>query len=124
MGNLSIFADLLAGTGLSQIFSCGGPFTVLAPTNDAFVGLDPPTSLTQIEDFLLGHIIPGVLMEADFGIGVIESLAGSLITVDGPRLSFNSANAVDTDIVGCNGVLFLTDSIVTNFGMCLLVFSS
>lgn len=114
---LSIFASLLEASGIDDILSCGGPFTVLAPVDDAFDGIDFSTvSRQSVEEFLYSHIVPGVVLEDDFGVGTMESLAGNNIAVHTPPLSFNSATAIETDIVSCNGVLFLTDSLVTNFG--------
>lgn len=117
---LSIFGSLLEATGIVDIFACGGPFTVLAPVDDAFSNLDlSSVSQRDVQELLLSHIIPGVYLEADFQDGTIESLAASFVGVSTPPLSFNSANAVETDIIACNGVLFQTDALVTNPGMSL-----
>lgn len=123
MPELSLFVDLWERAGLDEIFECGGPFTVIAPTDNAFQAMDRSTfadllmrsNKDDLEDLLLYHVLPNVMLANDFGNGNVEALNGDGVQVSvGSSLTFNQATVITTDVLGCNGVLHLTDSVLTD----------
>ena len=99
-----------------------GPFTVFAPTDEAFAALpagtldqllaDPKGQLTQI---LLYHVVPGAVMAADVTDGLEATTAqGSpvkFMVADG-KVMINDANVVATDIAATNGVIHVIDKVI------------
>jgi LysM repeat protein len=101
-----------------------GPFTVFAPTDEAFAALpegtvdallaDPTGALTEI---LLYHVAPGQVMAAD-----VAALDGQTITtVGGPSIAvvitdgvvmLNDARVIATDIAAANGVIHVIDRVL------------
>ena len=102
------------------LFCFIGPFTVFAPNNEAFDDVDPRVlaELLQtqnqglLQELLLYHILPGVILADDFGNGVVEALSGEAIQVADSPLQINDAIVLDADLLGCNGVLHVVGSIL------------
>jgi len=129
------FSTLLAAVGaadLADTLATGGPFTVFAPTNDAFakVPKDALDALLADKDaltkVLLRHVVPGTMFskgitwtthntaggaEEDmvatqvFKAGVIKVVS----SVDGKR---SGARVVDADIIATNGVIHAIDTVI------------
>lgn len=117
----SNFAALLGVAGLSEIFLCAGPFTVLAPSNEAIDALDKdlldelllPENREQLQEFLLYHILPGYQPSTELTAGPTDSLlSGEQVTVAVDPISFNGAEVVEADIMGCNGVIHVIDDVL------------
>jgi len=101
-----------------------GPFTVFAPTNEAFEKLPDGTleSLLQSENkerlqaILTYHVVPGKIMSSDIQPGTteVDSLQGQAIEVmasdDGVMV--DEANVVKTDIKTSNGVIHVIDTVI------------
>ena len=119
------FTTLLAAVeaaGLVDDLSGEGPFTVFAPTDEAFAALpagtvdallaDPAGDLTQI---LLYHVVPGQVMAADVSDGLeADTLQGGKVkfsVVDGV-VKINEATVVATDIAATNGVIHVIDAVI------------
>jgi uncharacterized surface protein with fasciclin (FAS1) repeats len=119
-GSFNTLVTAVKAAGLVDVLKSKGPFTVFAPTDDAFAKLPAGTveSLLQNKEKLTAiltyHVVPGKLMASD----VVGSK--SLKTVQGQSLSVNTsggarvddANIVKTDIVTSNGVIHVIDSVV------------
>lgn len=119
------FSTLVAAVeaaGLAEALAGEGPFTVFAPTNDAFAALpegtvdtllaDPSGDLTQI---LLYHVVPGRYMAADVTDGLaLETLQGGNVTfsVTDDAVMINDAQIVMTDIETSNGVIHVIDAVI------------
>jgi uncharacterized surface protein with fasciclin (FAS1) repeats len=108
--------------GLEDALRGEGPFTVFAPTDDAFAALpegtveallaDPEGDLQQI---LLYHVVPGQVMAADVSDGLMaETLQGGSVTfaVDGDMVTIDGATIVATDIEASNGVIHVIDAVI------------
>jgi uncharacterized surface protein with fasciclin (FAS1) repeats len=113
---------------LSEL-SEGGPFTVFAPTDEAFAAalealgvsaedlLADTETLTQI---LLYHVVPGelgaptVMAVAEGGVNVATALAGTTVAIDASMdgVTVNDANVIQTDIFGTNGVIHVIDAVL------------
>jgi hypothetical protein len=126
---LSIFVELIKCAGLEGLFSCAGPFTVLAPSNAAF-NENPslleyfrnPMNQGDLEDTLLYHILPGFYLARDFEDGEdYKTLQGGTVEVDKRPLMFNQAGVVETDIHACNGVIDIIDDILIPPGKLMFI---
>ena len=120
-GNFTTLVAAVEAAGLVDALSGEGPFTVFAPTDEAFAALpagtidallaDPSGDLTQI---LLYHVVPGMVMAADVTDGLeAETLQGGTVTfsvADG--VTINGVNIVATDIVASNGVIHVIDAVI------------
>jgi transforming growth factor-beta-induced protein len=108
--------------GLVDTLQSEGPFTVFAPTDDAFAALpegtlqmllENPEELAQI---LTYHVVPGRVFSGDVvGIDEAPSVQGQPIQVSmsGNSVMLNeSANIVQTDILTTNGVIHVIDSVI------------
>ena len=118
---LSTLNSLVAQAGLTETFKSGGPFTVFAPTNDAFKAV-PAVAMAdlakhpeKLKEVLTYHVIPGVLLAAEIknsktktvnGASVELSKAGDFVTVE-------SAAVVTANISATNGVIHTIDTVLT-----------
>lgn len=132
------FATLVAAAsaaGLVDALDQTGPYTVFAPTNDAFaaaiaaLGTTPEELLGNTDlltQVLLYHVVPGTFMAADVVEGLemasememegleIASANGQAVTIstDGTNIMIDGANIVATDIVASNGVIHVIDAVI------------
>ena len=119
---LSTFVELIEVAGLTEYFMCSGPFTLLAPSNDAFDALDAstldelllPSNQGKLKDLLLYHIVPGLILSDDFEDGPIDTLlADQILSVSVDPIIFNGrAEIVEADIIACNGVIHAIDDVL------------
>ena len=112
--DFSTLVSLVDAAGLVETLSGEGPFTVFAPTNDAFAKLSPvlvdylvanPDALTQV---LTYHVVGASVMSGDLAEGQVETLdMGNTVDValpeSGPRI--NNARVVIADVAASNGVI-------------------
>ena len=96
-----------------------GPFTVLAPSNAAFYRnpnllktLFNPKNSEALQELLLYHIAPGFFMSSDLVPGPLETLLGEDVDVTLDPLKFNQGEAIDTDILACNGVIHVINDLL------------
>lgn len=123
---ISIFVGLLEQAGLEEILTCNGPFTVLAPSNAAFMNnsivteyLSNGANADELRDVLLYHILPGLGYIEDFRRGSVETLlfdANINVTIN-PLKFNNDAMIVEGDFKACNGVIHIIDDILLPPGM-------
>jgi uncharacterized surface protein with fasciclin (FAS1) repeats len=106
---------------LNDVLKGDGPFTIFAPTNEAFaaLGIDTinalnrdPATLTPI---LTYHVVPAKVLAADVKAGEVPTVNGAPLTiaVDGGNVTVNGAKVVTTDIVAGNGVIHVIDTVLT-----------
>jgi uncharacterized surface protein with fasciclin (FAS1) repeats len=120
------FSTLLAAVqaaGLAETLAGEGPFTVFAPTNDAFAALPAGTldSLLadpqgQLTDILLYHVVGGQVMASDVvNLTSADTVAGQPIAVsaadDGVFLN-GGVKVIQTDITASNGVIHVIDAVL------------
>ncbi len=118
------FSTLLAAAeaaGLVDTLQGDGPFTVFAPTDEAFAALPEGTLDSLLADpealkeILLYHVVSGSVMASDVvGLDTATSVQGSEIdiTVDGDMVKVNDANVTATDIAASNGVIHVIDKVI------------
>ncbi len=118
--DFSTLVSLVQAAGLVDTLSGEGPFTVFAPTNDAFAAvpqiavdflLANPDVLTQV---LTYHVVPGKVMSADLSSGEVATAQGQTIdvAVSDAGVKINNANVVAADIEASNGVIHVIDAVI------------
>ena len=117
------FTTLVAAVtaaGLVETLSGEGPFTVFAPTNDAFAALPAGTvegllaDIPALTGVLTYHVVPGAVMAADLTEGMMaETVNGASLTftLDGGA-KVNGVNIIITDIAASNGVIHVIDAVL------------
>jgi transforming growth factor-beta-induced protein len=124
-GSFTTLVAAVQAAGLADTLSGEGPFTVFAPTDEAFAKL-PAGTLEQLlanpeelKNILLYHVVPGKVMAADVltmnGQSADTALEGKQIgiTIDGDKVMLNdSANVVATDVAASNGIIHVIDSVI------------
>jgi len=108
--------------GLVDALSSEGPFTVFAPTNDAFEALFTQLGVTGIDDLtaeqltpiLMYHVVSGNVLSTELTSGEVGTLnANSNLTVDlSSGVKINESAVVAADIQGANGVVHVIDKVL------------
>ena len=118
--DFSTLVAALQAAELVEALSGEGPFTVFAPTDEAFSKvpadalnalLADKEALTQV---LTYHVVPGKVMAADVtGLTSAKTVEGSEITIDTSNgVNVDGANVVQTDIETSNGVIHVIDAVI------------
>ncbi|NEX60979.1 fasciclin domain-containing protein [Noviherbaspirillum galbum] len=119
-GSFNTLITAVQAAGLTDTLKGPGPFTVFAPTDDAFAAipkdkldalLKDKAALTKI---LTYHVVPGKVMDADVKPGKVKTVEGSPLSVSmkGGKVEVDNANVVKTDVVADNGVIHVIDKVV------------
>ena len=120
-GRFETLVAALQAADLVETLQGGGPFTVFAPTDDAFAGLPEGTVAALLEDIpaltsiLLYHVVAGDVRAAD--VVTLETAVTFLgeavnITVEGDSVRINDSLVVIADIVASNGVIHVIDAVL------------
>lgn len=112
--------DLVKAAGLVTALTDKGPFTVFAPTNEAFGKLDKALvdsllmDTKALGDVLKYHVVSGKVMAADVKDGEVASLLGAKLTLkkDANGVTINGAKVVLPDLGATNGVVHVIDSVL------------
>lgn len=121
--DFSTLVNAVTTAGLAQTLSGTGPFTVFAPTNEAFAKLPAGTlaSLTpdQLKSILTYHVVAGEVLAKDVKAGKVKTVNGAEFTINttGGKVTItdakgNTVNVVRTDIQGNNGVIHVIDGVL------------
>jgi len=109
---LSTFASLLKKTGYDQVLVQGNSYTVLAPTNNAWTGIDT-TNVDQVRKLIGSLIVLKSYTTKDNELyKSIKSINGKNIFYDNSTQTFNGAKIVTADINVSNGIIQIMDKIV------------
>jgi len=120
-GSFNTLAKALQATGLVDTLKSAGPFTVFAPTDEAFAKLPAGTlegllvDTEKLKVILLYHVVAGKVMAADVvGLKSAKTVEGSSIkvSVNGDKVMVDGANVLKTDILASNGVIHVIDSVI------------
>ncbi|MGI3170097.1 fasciclin domain-containing protein [Pseudooceanicola sp. C21-150M6] len=119
------FATLLAAAeaaGLVDTLKGDGPYTVFAPTDEAFAALPEgtvdsllmPENKDQLTEILTYHVVPGKVMSTDLSDGMMAAtVEGEDITVSlGDSVMVNEATVVMPDVEASNGVIHVIDGVL------------
>ncbi len=119
-GSFKTLVQAVQAAGLVETLNGPGPFTVFAPTDDAFAQIPQETLQAVLADkekltaILTYHVVPGKLMAADVAKSTqLQTVQGQSITVStegGVRV--DDANVIQTDIEADNGVIHVIDRVI------------
>lgn len=123
MGTVTTLVKAVQAAALVEALKGPGPFTVFAPTNDAFAKLPPkvladllkPENKEKLTKILLYHVHAGEALAASgLTTGRISTLHGKEleIKVDGPTVMVNGATITKTDVQASNGVIHWIDTVI------------
>jgi uncharacterized surface protein with fasciclin (FAS1) repeats len=118
-GNFKTLATALKAAGLIDTLKGKGPFTVFAPTDEAFAKV-PKADLdalladkAKLTAVLTYHVVPGKVMAKDVKAGKVKTVQGSEITITtAGGVMVDKARVTATDIVADNGVIHVIDSVI------------
>ena len=118
----STLATALTEAGLVDTLKGDGPFTVFAPTDEAFAALPAGTldallaDIPALTDVLLYHVVSGSVPAADVvGLDAATTIQGadvSIEVIDGGVVLNGTANVTTTDVFASNGVIHVIDSVL------------
>ena len=119
-GSFKTLATALGAAGLVDTLKGKGPFTVFAPTDEAFAKIPKADLDALLKDkakltaVLTYHVVPGKVMAKDVKAGQVKTVQGSNITISTRYgdVSVNNAKVVKTDIVADNGVIHVIDTVI------------
>ena len=122
-GQFQTLAAALEAAGLVETLKGAGPFTVFAPTDEAFAKLPAgtvesllePENKDQLIAILTYHVVPGKVMSADVaGIDEVRTVNGEMIDteVDGSTVKVNDATVTTADVSATNGVIHVIDTVI------------
>ncbi len=119
-GSFKTLVTAVQAAGLVDTLKGKGPFTVFAPTDEAFAKLPAGTVEALLKDkakltkILTYHVVPGQVMSKDVKSGKVKSVEGSSITVkagtDG--VTVDNAKVVAVDVLTTNGVIHVIDTVI------------
>ena len=118
-GQFKTLAAALQAAGLVQTLKGPGPFTVFAPTDEAFAKIPKADLDALLKDkakltaVLTYHVVPGKVMAKDVKAGAVKTVQGSDLTIGTMGgVTVNNAKVVKTDIAADNGVIHVIDTVV------------
>ena len=122
-GQFKTLAAALQAAGLVHTLKGAGPFTVFAPTDEAFAKLPKgtvedllkPENKAKLTAILTYHVVPGKVMAADVvKVKEAKTVQGGSIAVHamGGKVMVDNANVVKTDIAASNGVIHVIDPVI------------
>ena len=122
-GDFQTLAAALQAAGLVETLKGEGPFTVFAPTDEAFSRLPAgtvenllkPENIDQLTAILTYHVVPGaVSAEQVVGLTEAKTVNGQsvAIKVDGSTVMIDEARVVAADIMASNGIIHVIDSVI------------
>jgi transforming growth factor-beta-induced protein len=127
--NFSILVAALQQADLVGALQGEGPFTVFAPTNDAFAALLEALDISaeqlllqpELSEVLLYHVVSGKVMSTDLTNGLVaETLNGESVTFDlSDGVKVNMSTVIGADVEASNGVIHVIDTVLVPEGFTL-----
>lgn len=121
MNNFTTLVAAVKAADLVDTLSGEGPFTVFAPTNEAFEKLPEgtvedllkPENKEKLAKILTFHVVPGKIMAADVKTMEADTAAGEKaeVVVEDGVVTYGGAKVIKTDIVASNGVIHWIDTV-------------
>ena len=120
-GSFQTLVAAVQAAGLVETLKGDGPFTVFAPTDEAFAALGmtvdellKPENKDKLVAVLTYHVVPGKVMAKDVAPGKVATVQGQSLTIGASygNVTVDQAKVVKTDIVTSNGVIHVIDSVV------------
>jgi uncharacterized surface protein with fasciclin (FAS1) repeats len=119
-GSFSTLVAAVKAAGLVETLKGAGPFTVFAPTDEAFAKLPEGTvegllkDLPKLKQILTYHVVAGKVMAADVvKLKSAKTVEGSEVKIDASKgVKVNDATVVTPDVAADNGVIHVIDSVL------------
>jgi uncharacterized surface protein with fasciclin (FAS1) repeats len=119
-GSFKTLVKAVQAAGLEGTLSGPGPFTVFAPTDEAFAKLPPGTLEALLKDkaklsaVLTYHVVPAKVMAKDVKAGDVKTVNGQSfkVAMDGGKVKVDGAQVVKTDVTASNGVIHVIDTVI------------
>ena len=122
-GQFNTLAAALTAADLIDALKGDGPFTVFAPTDEAFAKLPEgtvetllkPENKDQLTAILTYHVVSGSVPSTDLAGKTLDvaTLQGSTVAIDGTNgVTVNGANVISADIAASNGVIHVIDAVI------------
>ncbi|NBD28837.1 MAG: fasciclin domain-containing protein [Alphaproteobacteria bacterium] len=119
-GDFTTLVAAVEAAGLVETLKGDGPFTVFAPTDEAFAALPEGTVEGLLEDtealtaILTYHVVPGKVMSGDLSDGMMAATVnGAEVTIGvGDAVTVDGATVTAADIEASNGVIHVIDSVI------------
>jgi uncharacterized surface protein with fasciclin (FAS1) repeats len=121
-GSFKTLVAAVKAVGLVETLQGKGPFTVFAPTDDAFAKLPAgtledllkPENKEKLVSILTYHVVPGKVMAADVKTMKAKTVNGKelSIKVEGGSVTVDDAKVVKADVAASNGVIHVIDKVV------------
>ncbi|SEP55433.1 Uncaracterized surface protein containing fasciclin (FAS1) repeats [Loktanella sp. DSM 29012] len=119
-GNFTTLVAAVEAAGLVETLKGEGPFTVFAPTDEAFAALPEGTVEGLLADpealaaVLTYHVVPGSVMSTDLSDGMnATTVNGADVTITvGDSVMVNDATVTTADIAATNGVIHVIDTVI------------
>jgi uncharacterized surface protein with fasciclin (FAS1) repeats len=121
-GSFNTLAAALKAAGLVETLKGKGPFTVFAPTDEAFKKLPAgtvesllkPENKAKLTAILTYHVVAGKVLAKDVKPGKVKTVNGANAEVmaHGNMLMINNAGIVKTDVQASNGVIHVIDAVI------------
>ena len=120
-GGFSTLVAAVTAADLVETLSGEGPFTVFAPTDEAFAALPAgvldalllPENKALLAQILTYHVVSGMVMAADVTDGDVATVEGQNVTLStASGVTVNGANVVTADVAASNGVIHAIDSVI------------
>jgi uncharacterized surface protein with fasciclin (FAS1) repeats len=124
-GNFKTLVTAVKAAGLVDTLKSKGPFTVFAPTDDAFAKLPKGTvegllkDIPKLKTVLTYHVVPGKVMAADVvKLKTAKTVQGQDVKIDASKwhlhknVKINDANVIKADISTDNGVIHVIDKVI------------
>lgn len=119
--DFSTLVEAVKKANLVDALSANGPFTVFAPTNEAFDKLFKKLGVSGIKDLsaeqltpvLTYHVVSGEVMSTDLSTTSVATLNGKKIKIDlSNGVHVNDSQVIKADIKGKNGVIHVIDKVL------------
>lgn len=122
-GSFNTLVAAVQAAGLVDTLSGDGPFTVFAPTDEAFAKLPAgtvetllkPENLTKLQGILTYHVISGKVMSSDIQpTQMVKTVNGKEVSIklSGGTVNVDSAKVVAADVAASNGVIHVIDAVI------------
>lgn len=122
-GQFKTLASALTAAGLIQTLKGPGPYTVFAPTDEAFAKLPPgtlqnllkPENKAKLTAILTYHVVPGKVTSAEVvKLSQANTVEGKPLTIHtmGKAVMVNDATVIKADVAASNGVIHVIDKVL------------
>ena len=118
-GSFKTLATALQAAGLVDTLKGKGPFTVFAPTDDAFAKVPKADLEALLKDkakltaVLTYHVVPGKTMAKDVKTGKVKTVQGNELTIaTAGGVTVDGAKVTTADVAASNGVIHVIDTVL------------